>query len=485
MQLKINNLKFLNRMKYIVICVSMLLSYTTITAQEIIEEEVKKEEKKVETRSDGRIKIDGVAAVVGEFVVLDSDIDEQFKQLKAGGVSIENITRCQMVGQLLESKLYIHQAIQDSIVINDAEIRSYTDQQLNAFLRQANGSMPRLLKIFSKKSEQELRADIYEINKNNSLAQKMQEKVIAEIEVTPEEVREYYNDIPKSERPIIGTELKIAQIIVIPKITQEEKQKVIDRLNEFRTDILENGASFNTKAVLYSQDTGSKARGGKLDPMIRSRPRNIKEFRDVAFSLQEGEISEPFETIYGFHIIYLEKIRGQEYDVRHILLRPEIPQIAIDEAKQKLKDVRKKIIAGEISFADAAREVSEQKETKFEGGLLLNSQTGDYSFDLTNMEPSLYAQIEGLKDGEISEVLNDADRVNEMRFKLLTVSDRVDEHEAEFARDYVKVREFALNDKKLKAIEKWQKEKIIETYVKLNGEHRKCEFNSNWLKKEK
>lgn len=463
----------------------MLLSYTTITAQEIIIEEEKKEVEKIETRSDGRIKIDGVAAIVGSFIILDSDIDEQFKQFQAGGRSTQGITRCEMIGTLLENKLYIHQAIQDSIVVNDAEIRSYTSQQLSAFIQQV-GSVEKAVKFFNKKSEQQLRDDVYEINKNNSLARQMQEKVIDPVEVTPEEVRQYYNGIPKEEIPIIGTELKIAQIVVIPKTNQEEKQKVIDRLNEFRKDILENGASFTTKAVLYSDDTGSKRTGGKLAPMTRSNPRNVKPFRDVAFTLEEGEISEPFETEFGFHIIWLEKIRGQEYDVRHILLRPEIPQASIDEAKRKLEDVRAKIIAGEISFADAAREISDEKETKFEGGLLLNTQTGDYNFDLTNMEPSLYSQIEPLKDNEVSEVLLDeTDRVNEMKFKILTVTDRIDEHKAEFARDYVKIRNFSLGDKKLKTLDKWQKRKIVETYVKLNGQYRKCKFNNDWLKKEK
>jgi len=483
MQLITNNLKFLIKVKYIVLSLLMLLSFKA-KAQEIIEEEEKKETKdKFVVNKDGRIKIDGVAAVVGNFIVLDSDIDTQFKQSEAAGISTKDITRCQMIGQLLESKLYVHQAIQDSIIVNDAEIRSNTEQQLNA-LSQQIGSKEKLVNYYSKKSYDELLIDTYEINKNNSLASKMQQKVLDPIEVTPEEVRQYYNDIPKEERPIIGTELKIAQIVVIPKTTEEEKQKVIDKLNEFRTDVLENGGSFASKAVLYSDDKGSKRTGGKLPPMNRSNPRNVKEFRDVAFALEEGEISDPFETDFGFHIIWLEKIRGQEYDVRHILLRPEIPQSEIDKAKQKIEDAKAKIEAGELTFADAAREISDEKETKFEGGLLLNTQTGEYNFDLTNMDPSLYAEIQDLKDDTVSDVIQDADRINEVRFKILTVTDRVNEHEAEFARDYVKIKNFALGDKKLKAIGKWQEEKIIETYVKLNGEHRKCEFEGNWMKKE-
>lgn len=480
MRLKINNSKFIIKMKYLLMSMLFFLSLS-VEAQEIIKEEEKNNVKKNQQTSKGRIKLDGVTAIVGEFIVLNSDVDEQFQQLRAAGASIEDITDCQMFGRLLESKLLVHQAIQDSIVINDAEIRSYTEQQLNAFTQRA-GSEARLLKIYNKQTIDELREDIYEINKNNKLAQDMQEKVISAIEVTPEEVRQYFNSIPEDQRPLIGTELKIGQIVVIPKPTQKEKQAVIDRLNEFKKDVEENGASFTTKATLYSDDTGSKSRGGKLPPMNRNNPQNVKEFRDVVFKMNEGEISEPFETDFGYHIVWLEKIRGQEYDVRHILLRPEIPQSAIDLAKEKLKSAREKIISGEITFANAAREISDEKETKFEGGLLLNAQTGDYNFELTNMDPTLYSQIEPLKDSEISNVIQDSDRVNEMKFKILTVLDRVNEHKANFARDYVKIKEFALNDKKIRAVAKWQKEKIEDTFIEVKGNFRKCNFASNWLK---
>ncbi len=483
MQLKINNLKFLTKIKHLSLSILILFSYT-LKAQEIIED--KKEEKvkeKYVVNKDGRIKIDGVAAVVGDFVILDSDIDRQIQQSEAAQISTKDLTRCQFIGQLLENKLYVFQAIRDSIIVNDAQIRSITSQQLNSLADQI-GSKERLVAYYKKRSFEELEIDTYEINKNNSLARQMQEKVLDPVEITPEEVRQYYNAIPKDERPIIGTELKIAQIVIIPKTTEEEKQKVIRKLNEFRTDVLKNGGSFASKAALYSDDKGSKSAGGKLPPMNKKNPRMVKEFREIAFALEEGEISEPFETDFGFHIIWLEKIRGQEYDVRHILLRPEIPQAEIDRAKALAESTKAKIEAGDISFAEAAKEISDEKETKFEGGLLLNTQTGEYTFDLTNMQPELYSQIQDLKDNTISEVIQDSDPLNEIRFKILTVTDRVDEHEADFARDYVKIKNFALGDKKLKTISKWQKQKILETYVKLNGEHRKCKFEGNWMKTE-
>ena len=430
--------------------------------------------------SQEREKIDGVAAVIGDFVVLESDIDKQFTQLKVSGVSMENITKCQVFGKLLEDKLYQHHAIQDSIEVNQAEIQSYVDQQVNAFALQI-GSMDKLLEYYKKDSEQELRSEMFELNKNSELSKKMQQSIVEEIEVTPEEVRQFFNSIPKSERPIFGTELRVSQIVVYPAVSQEEKQRVINRLKDFKADVIDNGASFISKAVLYSEDPGSRTKGGKYSINRKNSPM-VKRFNEVAFSLSEGEISEPFETDYGFFIIYLEKIRGQEYDIRTILLRPKFTQKVINETKNRLTNIRERIVLGEISFADAAIEASDEIETRFDGGLLINPETQDYNFELTKMDPELYSQIANLKEDEVSIVYQDEDRFNPVKFKILTVSNRYDEHVADFSKDYLKIQKLALQNKQLKEIEKWQNQKIFDTYINISNDFGNCEFFSNWLK---
>ena len=430
--------------------------------------------------SQEREKIDGVAAVIGDFVVLESDIDKQFTQLRVSGVSMENISKCQVFGKLLEDKLYQHHAIQDSIEVNQAEIQSYVDQQVNAFAQQI-GSMDKLLEYYKKDSEQELRSEMFELNKNSELAKKMQQSIIEEIEITPEEVRQFFNSIPKNDRPVFGTELRVSQIVVYPTVSQQEKQNVINRLKDFKADVIDNGASFISKAVLYSEDPGSRTKGGKYSINRKNSPM-VKRFNEVAFSLSEGEISEPFETEYGFFIIYLEKIRGQEYDIRTILLRPKFSQKEILETKSRLVNVRERIVSGEISFADAAIEASDEIETRFDGGLLINPETQDYNFELTKMDPELYAQIANLKEGEVSIVFQDEDRYNPVKFKILTVSNRYDEHVADFSKDYIKIQKLALQNKQLKEIEKWQNEKIFDTYINISNDFGSCEFFSNWLK---
>jgi peptidyl-prolyl cis-trans isomerase SurA len=468
MQLKIKILKFT---KYL--CMNYVVVIAVLTTNMLFSQESN-------TIDNNRNKIDGVAAVVGDFLVLDSDIDKQFDQLKASGISTDDMTRCQVFGKLLEDKLYQHHAIQDSIVVNTLEIQSFVDQQIDAFAEQI-GSMEKLINYYNKNSEQELRNEMFELNKSSELAKKMQERIIEETEVTPEEVRQFFNSIPENDRPLFNTELKVAQIVVIPKTTEEEKKKVIERLEQFKADVVDNGSSFTTKAVLYTEDYASRKNGGKY-VLNKKKPQMVKEYRDVAFSLQEGEISDPFETDFGFFIILLEKIRGQEYDVRSILLKPKINPEEISEARNKLLNARTRIVNDEISFADAALEISDQVETKYDGGQLINPETQDYNFELTKMEPELYSQIEKLKDGEISIVLQDEDRMNPVKFKLLTVTDRIDEHEANFAKDYLKIQSLALQNKKLKEIEKWQDIKIDDTYVKIASEYGDCEFFSDWLK---
>jgi len=480
MLLRTNNLRYIIST---VLCLSFLFGNIKVTsAQEIIEDEADISKKQMDsTQASARKKIDGVAAVVGDFVVLDSDIDKEYIQLQARGVSISDISRCQLFGKLLEDKLYAHHAIQDSIIINELEIRSTIEQQIEAFLEQKGGSMAELLEFYGKDSEQALREEMFEINKNGKLASEMQRKIVEEIEVTPEEVREYFNDIPKDSLPIFGTELKVAQIVVIPEITEDSKNAAIEKLKEFKADVEENGASFTTKAVFYSDDVASRSKGG-MYTLNRKRPQMVKEFRDVAFSLQEGEISEPFATDFGYHIVLLEKVRGQEYDVRHILLRPEITEEAILAAKEKINKVRERIVAGDLSFAEAAMEFSDEKETKFNGGQLINPYTQDSSFELTKMDPELYAQIQDLDDGELSLVQQDQDRVNRIKFKILTVTDRINEHKADFAKDYLKIKRLAEQEKQIKTISKWQDEKIDDTYVKISDDYKSCEFNGNWLK---
>ncbi len=428
-----------------------------------------------------RYKAEGVSAVVGEYVILDSDIDKAYVEMQSQGISIEDVSRCQLMGKLMEDKLYAHQAKQDSILVPDAEINGMIDQQLQYMVSEL-GSEEKVAAYYRKDNIAELRKELFEANKNIKLASLMQQKVIEKLEVTPEEVRTFFFSIPEEERPVFGAEIEIAQIVIDPEITKQAIDEVKARLNSIRADIIDNGSSFSTKAVLYSKDPGSASKGGLYTGVKRDSPW-AKEFKDQAFSLLEGEVSEPFETEFGWHILYVEKIRGQEVDVRHILMFPEVSQQSIEAAQKEIERLKEDIDDGEITFAEAARKYSDDKETRNNGGQLVNPITFDTKFDLTKMDPTLSAQVYNLKEGEVSEVYTDRDRTGKSSLKILTVTKKYQEHKADYANDYERIKQLALREKQLKVINKWQDEKIKDTYISINQDYQDCEFTGNWLKK--
>ncbi|CAI8290091.1 MAG: Chaperone SurA [uncultured Bacteroidota bacterium] len=427
-----------------------------------------------------RIKIDGVSAVIGDYVILDSDVDKTILEMESQGIDVRGISKCQLLGKLMEDKLYAHHAIQDSLEVNVEEVYSTVDQIIDNFTQQL-GSIEKVLEFYNKEDEATFRQDIFEINKVQKLSSMMQSQIIENVEVTPEEVRVFFESIPEIDLPTFGTELEISQIVIEPEVSEAEKDRIVNQLRTFREDVLERGSSFASKAILYSQDPGSRATGGKYT-LNRKRPQMVKEFRDEAFSLEEGEISEPFKTDFGWHILMVDKIRGQEVDVRHILLTPKIEPAQLAEAKKKLDTIRKRIVDKEISFKDAALAFSSEKETRFNGGVLINPQTGDTRFELTNLDPVLYSQIRNLEDNEISAPLMEEDRSGLKKYKILKVSNRFDEHKADYSTDYVKIKALALKEKQLNAIKEWMQEKIESTYIYLNKSNRNCEFTNNWLK---
>lgn len=466
------------KLKYILTILSFLTAGVYSNAQEIIVDSVKVKQKLVQ--SGNRQKIDGIIATVGDYIVLDSDIDKALLEISSQGNSVKDITRCQILGKLLEDKLYAHQAIQDSIVVKDEEIRDKMSQQLEYMVEQL-GSMDKVVKYFKKNNEEDFRTELFDILKQQRLADEMRRKIVDDIQISPEETRVFYKSIPEMERPVFGAELEIAQIVLVPKVSEAEKQRVINKLKEIKKEV-EEGASFKTRAVIYTDDRASASTGGFYK--INKKTGFVKEFKDVAFSLQEGEISEPFETEFGYHIIYLEKIKGQDLELRHILMMPKVSEDDLSEARGKALLLKKRIEDKEITFADAARSFSEEKETKTNGGTLINPKTQDTHFELTKMDPELYGHVSNLKDNEISEPILEEDPRTGKKIKLIIVTNRINEHVADYSKDYTKIKDLALKEKQIKAITKWTNEKIKESYISIGDDYNKCEFTSDWLKKQ-
>jgi peptidyl-prolyl cis-trans isomerase SurA len=458
-----------------------MTTWSQITIDEkdnLIKNEEAKTNLVVDSIGNQRVKVDGIAAVVGDYLVLESDIAKAQEDQKAQGYSGEEISKCFILKQIMENKLFAHHAIQDSLEIQEDMVQSRTEQQLQYMVGQA-GSLKRILEFYGKETEAELREELFDINFETVLAQEMQGSIVEEIEVTPAEVRQFYDKIDNKEKPFFGTQVEVAQIVIKPEVTEEQNQKTIDFLNKIRDDVL-NGSRFSSRAVLYSDDRGTRSKGGRIE-VSRDSPL-VKEFKDMAYSLEEGEVSKPFKTDFGWHILTVEKIRGQYVDVRHILRFPEITDDAIQKARDEIESIRERIEAGEISFDEAAREFSDEDETKESGGQLVNDMTLDKRFDLSQMDPELYNKIINLEEMQISPIYTETNRREQPFFKILTITKRLEEHEADFNEDYARISDLALRQKKVKEVQKWQKIKMKDTYIKISEDYKSCGFAKDWLK---
>ncbi|RYG50117.1 MAG: peptidylprolyl isomerase, partial [Chitinophagaceae bacterium] len=377
-----------------------------------------------------RLKIDGIVATIGDYIILDSDIDKAYLELKSQSREVPDFSRCQLLGKLMEDRLYAHQAVQDSVIVSDGQVRDNMSKRVDYMVEQL-GNMENVVKYFQKESEDDFRTDMFEITKMNMLTQEMMNKIVDDVSITPEEVRTFYNKIPEADRPIFGAELEVAQIVVKPVVSDVEKQAAVNRLKEIKKEV-EGGASFFGKAVLYTDDKASSSTGGFYK--INRKTQFVKEFKDVAFTLQEGEISEPFETEFGYHIIMVEKIRGQELELRHILITPKVSETALREAREKALLIKKRIEDKEITFGDAAKTMSDEKETRNNGGVLINPRTQDTHFELTKMDPSLYREVSHLKSNEVSNPVLE-DEQGKKSYKLYSVTNRYEQHPADYAKD--------------------------------------------------
>ncbi len=426
-------------------------------------------------------KIDGVAVVIGKNIVLDSDIEKFKQEVELRSEGKVQISDCEMLEELMQQKLLAHHAVVDSVVVSQSEIDSRVQRSI-AFFTQEYGSEDKVVEAYGFNDVKDLKKELGRVQKENLLIEKEQQKVTEDIDVTPEEVRLYFNGLKdKEELPEFPAEVQLAQIVLRAEATEEENNEIIDKLNKIKKEIEVDGASFKLKAIINSDDPSVGRNGGNMGPITKDSP-FIKEFKEVAFSLDEGQISEPFKTIFGYHIVLLNKIKGNARDVSHILMTPEISDKKLEETKQKLDSIRIDVAEGKIKFDEAARKYSEDKETKNSGGLIVNPYTGETTFDLTRMDPALYGRINDLQKGELSEVFYDETRAGEKMYKLIFMKERTNTHKADLVEDYVKVQQLALTKKKEETITKWSKDKILETYIKLGSNYKKCNFKANWKK---
>ncbi len=427
------------------------------------------------------VLVDGIAAVVGHEPILRSDIANLRLQMKEQGIKLKQTDDCALLETLLERKILISEAQADTTItktVNPESLRDQARQQLKYFEMQAGG-LDKVLEMYHKKTKEELIDAITDFNYKNELFNAMQRKITENVEITPDEVKRFFDSIPPDQRPEFPTQVELRQIIIRPKPDSSEVERVKKRLNQIRESILKGETTFNAQAVFYSEDPGTRSQGG-LMTIDRNTPL-VKEFKDVAFSLDEGQISKPFQTPFGWHIVKVEKIKGRQRDIRHILLIPKLSAKNLEDAKKKLEKIRKSILNGEMSFEEAAKNFSEDDESKKRGGLMIDPATNETMLETTKLDPAVYAQLVGRNAGDLTDVFEAKDPMGNVTYKLIKIDKKILPHKADFVKDYAKISQMALEAKKQKAVIRWIKQHLKNAYIYIAPDYRKCHFKINWL----
>ena len=403
------------------------------------------------------VKVDGVVAQVGKEIILSSDIAMQKEALAREG---QTLTDCQMIRELLLEKLLIHHAAIDSVIVAEEEVDENIDRRIEQLVGQI-GTERRLEEYYGK-TILEIKEEMRPLMKNQMTAQRMQMTITETIDVTPKEVEDAVAKIPLDSLPLIGTEVEIAQVTIVPKVSEQAEKDAIDRLNQLRDRIL-NGSSFATMAILYSEDPGSNRNGGEYKGIKRGV--FVKEFEAIAFNLRPGEISKPFKTEYGYHIVQLQTKRGEELDLRHILIKPKVEQKDLDDAKALLDSLRGAVLAGSISFEDVAEQYSADEESKLNGGVMMNPMTTDVRWNVENLDRGIFYSIENLQPGSISEAALVRKPDGTEIFRILQLRDRVAPHRANLTQDFSLLKNYVQNQRKQAKMMQWVEDKKAETYI--------------------
>ncbi len=421
--------------------------------------------------------VDEIIAVVGNEVILSSDIETQYLQYLSQGHTDSEEVRCQIIEDFLYQKLLVHQAKLDSTDVSEDDVNQELDSRLNSFISQL-GSEEALEEYF-KKSTSELKIEFYEIIYNQLLTQRMQSSITSSVSITPEEVKLFFQEMKKSsDIPVMPTTLEISQIIKIPEITLDEKSRIRKKLISFR-DRIKNGEDFTVLATLYSDDTESAKNGGELG--FVGRGALVPEFESAAFSLKGDQISEVIETQFGYHIIQLIERRGETVNVRHILLKPKVSSASLLEAKTQLEKVENLMKSEEITFEEAARFHSDDV-SKNNGGLLINPQTGSSLFTVEELPLNIRYSADRMNEGDVSSISQFVMDDGKKAYRIIKITRKLKEHSANLIDDFSLINDAALNEKKQQKISKWVDKNITTTYIRFDYDYNNCDVLKKWQK---
>jgi peptidyl-prolyl cis-trans isomerase SurA len=423
--------------------------------------------------------IDKVVAVVGNNPILKSELEAQYQQVLSQQEAVNENTRCKLLEDLLFQKLLLAQAQKDSLEVTEAQVEQELERRMRYYLGQF-GSEEKFKDFYGKSSE-DYKAELKDNVRDLLLAQQMQGKITDAISVTPSEIKAYYNSIPKDSIPLISAEVEVGQIVKKPAITPEAKKASKEFIEGLRQRVLK-GESFATLAALYSKDPGSANKGGLYERIERGA--FVPEWDAWAFRLKPGETSEVFETVYGYFFIQLVERRGEEVDARSLLYFADVNPSDLLSAKLSLDTVYKVLSADTISFAEAAARYSNDDETKFNGGLIVNPFTGSTLFamdEIGQVDQNVAFAIDKLKVGEFTKPTPFSTRDGKQAYRILYLKRRSEPHMANLTDDYQKIQGAALNKKQGEVTKAWIKKKLADNFVRIADDYKNCNFSNNWI----
>jgi peptidyl-prolyl cis-trans isomerase SurA len=425
--------------------------------------------------------IDKIVAQVGDKIILKSDIEGQKLQATQAGMEVTSQMDCQVIEELMFQFLLVNQAKLDSIDVSDAQVDAEMENRLRMIENQI-GSRQKMEEFYGKSATQ-IKKEFRPIIKDQLLAQEMERQITSEVSVTPRDVKAFFNTIPMDSIPLINSQLSFQQIVLYPAITNADKTRSKNLLVEIRDNIIKEGKSFETQARIHSMDPGSAKLGGEI---VGTRGMMVPQFEATVFELHVGDVSEIFETSYGFHILKLLERKGDDYKCQHILIIPEFANNALEGAALRLDSCYNDLKSGKITWNEAVLKYSNDEATMQNRGIITNPITGEQTWDmedLNEVDQQIYLLTDRMEKGDVSQpnlYSNLYERKQGVR--IVRLMDRTAPHKANLEDDYSLIQRAAENDKKQKTINAWITSKISNAYVRIEKEYQNCEFKNNWLK---
>ncbi len=425
--------------------------------------------------------VDKVVAVIGGEVVLLSEIEEQVSLMSAqSGGRVPEDVRCQVLDGLLVNKLMLNQAKLDSIAVTDAEVEEQLDARINRILDFMNGDLKQFEDYYGQ-TVGEVKAQFREDLKNQLLTERMQGAIMSSVKVTPSEVKSFFASIPKDSLPFFNAEVEVSEIVYKPKVSAEERTKAIEKMEEIRKMILEEGADFADMAKKFSQD-GSSRMGGDLGWARRGK--FVPEFEAVAFRLEKDEMSRVVETEFGFHLIQMLERRGNSIRTRHILIKPEITDDDVEAAYEHMDSVRLAIMQDSvIDFSTAVQLFSDEDVQSYtNGGRIVNPISGNTFFEIGDLDPDIYFAIDTMEVGKITAPFKFRGPTGEIYYRVVKLDSRQPPHKADLSKDYSKIQQAARDSKTNNYINDWVDEKVGVTYLNIDPKFYECKSMAKWRK---